>query len=108
MDNEKYELEKELKIVEQELDKEKTKRNIIMIALCSLLCGSACIAINDNFDSLMDVIGLIVGTIFLGGFLYYIATIAFILVTDWFTDISCLQSRKSALEEKVKTIQNNK
>ena len=31
MDNEKYELEKELEIVEQKLDKEKAKRNIIMI-----------------------------------------------------------------------------
>lgn len=108
MDNERYELEKELFIVDKKLEKEKSKRNIIMILLYSILCGFVLTAINKNFDTLADVLGLIITSIVFGGILYFITIFAFDAVTNSFTNITYLESRKSALEEKVKTIQNNK
>ena len=101
MDNEKYKLEKEYSIVDKKLEKEKEKRTIIMILIYSVICGLVCTAINDNFESFMDIIGLIIGSIFLGGFFYFITMTAFVFVTDSFTSITYLESRKKHLEEKL-------
>lgn len=96
MDNEKYELEKELVTVDKKLEKEKTKRNIIMILLCSILCGFI-------FSLLIDenILGLIIMSIIFGCILYFIVIFAFAFVTDSFTSITYLESRKKHLEEKL-------
>lgn len=102
MDNEKNRLEYELDVVEKQLDKEKRKRNIIMILLCSILCGCGMTAINDNFNSFIDIILLIIMSVFFGTIIYVVAILAFAAVTDLFTSITYLQSRKNHLEEKLK------
>lgn len=99
MNDERSKLEYELTVVEKKLDKEKRKRNIIMIVLCSVLCGF--FNDNDNFDTILDVVGLIVGSVFLGSILYIVAILTFAAVTDLFTSITYLQSRKNHLEEKL-------
>ena len=104
MDNEIYELEKEIFIVDRKLEKEKSKRNIIMILLSSLLCGFVLNAIIDNFDTVESILGLIISSIISGTILYFVSISAFAAVTDMFTDITHLKTRKSALEEKL----NNK
>lgn len=102
MDNERNRLEYELDVVEKKLDKEKRKRNIIMILLCSILCGCGMTAINDNFNSFTDIILLIIMSVFFGTIIYFVAILAFAAVTDLFTSITYLQSRKNHLEEKLK------
>ena len=103
MNEDRSKLEYELTVVEKKLDKEKRKRNIIMIVLCSILCGCGITAINDNFDSLTDIIFLIIMSVFFGTIIYVLSILAFAAVTDLFTSITYLQSRKNHLEEKLKT-----
>lgn len=97
MENEKYKLERKLIIADIKLDKEKSKRNIIMILLCSILCGFVFSLIIDE-----NILGLIVMSIIFGCILYFIVMFAFAFVTDSFTSITYLQNRKSALEEELK------
>lgn len=101
MNDERSKLEYELTVVEKKLDKEKRKRNIIMILLCSILCGCGMSAVNDNFDSFTDIILLIIMSIFFGTIIYVIAIMAFAAVTDLFTSVTYLESRKNHLEEKL-------
>lgn len=108
MDNEKYELEKELYNVDKKLEKEKGKRNIIMVVLFSILCGFIMYSISGGVDTLKNFLYFIIMSIVFGGILYFTTIATFAFVTDSFTSITYLESRKSALEEKVKTIQNNK
>lgn len=102
MDNERYELEKEYIAVDKKLEKEKGKRNIIMILLYSILCGFVFSIFIKN------IFGLIFISTISGIILYIITLFAFDAVTDLFTNITYLESRKKHLEEKLKTIQNNK
>ncbi len=97
MDNEKYKLERKSIIVDIKLEKEKSKRNIIMILLCSILCGFV-------FSLLIDesILGLIIMSIIFGCILYFIVMFAFVFVTDSFTSITYLESRKKHLEDKLK------
>lgn len=99
MDNERYELEKELIAVDKRLEKEKGKRTIIMIFLYSILCGFVFSVFIENF------VGLIVISFVSGTILFFITIYLPDAITNLFTDITHLQSRKSALEEKLKTIQ---
>lgn len=103
MNEDRNKLEYELTVVEKKLDKEKRKRNIIMIVLCSILCGCGITTINDSFDSLTDIIFLIIMSVFFGTIIYVLSILAFTVVTDLFTSIAYLQSRKNHLEEKLKT-----
>ena len=107
MDNQKDLLEQELINVDKKLQKEKSKRNIIMILLSSILCGFFLSIVIDNFDTIESILILIVISIISGSILYFISISAFFAVTDWFTDITPLRTRKNALEEKLKVMQSN-
>ena len=104
MNEDRSKLEYEITIVEKKLDKEKSKRNIIMIILSSILCGFVFSTVIDTFDTIESILILIVISIISGSILYFISISAFFAVTDWFTDIPHLKDRKSALEEKLNRI----
>ncbi len=101
MDEERSRLEYELTVVEKKLDKEKRKRNIIMIVLSSILCGIVMYTINGGVDALENFLYLIIMSIFFGTIIYILSILAFAAVTDLFTSITYLQSRKNHLEEKL-------
>lgn len=96
MDEDRSKLEYELTVVDKKLEKEKGKRTIIMILLYSILCGFAFSVFIENFFGLI-FLSSVSGTI-----LYIVTTFAPAAITELFTDITHLQSRKNALEDKLK------
>lgn len=97
MDNEKYKLERKLIIADIKLEKEKLKRDIIMVLLCSILCGFV-------FSLLIDenILSLIVMSIIFGCILYFIVMFAFAFASDSLTNTNCLESYKRHIEEELK------
>ena len=96
MDNEKYKLERKLIIADIKLEKEKSKRNIIMILIYSVICGLFLFDDNDG------ILGLIISSIILGGILFFITTIVFAFASDSLTNTNCLEAHKRHLEEEIK------
>ena len=96
MDEERSKLEYELSFIDKRLEKEKTKRILIMILIYSVLCGL--IIFKDN-DGIFD---LIFSSIILGGISTFVTSIVFVLVSDVFTNTTYLEYRKKRLEEKLK------
>lgn len=101
MNEDRNKLEYELTVVEKKLDKEKRKRNIIMIILSSILCGIVMYIISGGINTVEKFVYLIIMSIFFGTILYFVSISVFAAVTDYFTDIPHLKDRKSALEEKL-------
>ena len=104
MNEERSKLEYELIVVEKKLDKEKRKRNFIMVTLSSILCGIVMYTISGGINTLENFLYFIIMSIFFGTILYFVSISAFAAVTDLFTNIPHLKDRKSALEEKLNKI----
>lgn len=104
MNDERSKLEYELTVVEKKLDKEKRKRNIIMVFLSSILCGIVMYIISGGINTIEKFLYFIIMSIFFGTILYFVAIFTFSAITDLFTDIPHLKDRKSALEEKLHRI----
>ena len=102
MENEKYKLERKIVISDIKLAKEKSKRNIIMILLSSMLCGFVLSTVIDNFDTIESILILIVISVVLGSILYFVSISAFYFITDSFTNITQLESCKKYIEEELK------
>lgn len=96
MENEKYKLERKSIIVDIKLEKEKSKRNIIMILIYSVICGLFLFDDNDG------ILGLIISSIILGGISFFVTTIAFAFASDSLTNTNCLEAHKRHLEEEIK------
>lgn len=96
MGNEKYKLERKLIIADIKLEKEKSKRNIIMILIYSVICGLFLFDDNDG------ILGLILSSIILGSISFFITTIVFAFASDSLTNTNCLESYKRHIEEELK------
>lgn len=96
MDNEKYKLERKLIIADIKLDKEKSKRNIIMILIYSVICG---LFLFDDNDGIID---LILSSIIFGSLSFFVTTIVFTFSSDSLTNTNSLESYKRHIEEKLK------
>ena len=101
MENEKYRLERKSIIVDIKLEKEKTKRSIINVLLYSILSGLGLTSLNNDFDSITDILCLIIMSIIFGIILYFI-TLLFDGITNFFTETTQLESRKKYIEEELK------
>jgi len=98
MDNEKYKAERNLVIVDIKLEKEKTKKWVIMILLYSILSGIGMYAISGGFNTLKDFLCFIIMSIIFGSILVFI-TMVIDYVVVFFTDINSLEDRKKHLKD---------
>ena len=98
MNKDVYLLEIELENTRKVLDREKMKRNIIMGLLCSALDFWIFSLIRDT--SIADI----PAAIFLGFILYFAFISAFVLVTQWFTNIDAMEVRIKHIENEVERL----
>ena len=104
--DELYELEKRYYSVDKKLEKEKTKRILILICIYSFISGYIVSHFFDTID-LKAVLEIIVIAIISGVLLCIVPLLIFSFVTDLFTNISDLEDNKKYLTEEIKRIRRN-
>lgn len=102
--DELYELEKRFYSVDERLEKEKTKRNLILISVYTVFAGfiiSRFVKITD-----LEAIFFVVFFSLISGVLLWIVPLSvFSLITDLFTNINNLEDSKKYLAEEIKRSQ---
>jgi hypothetical protein len=100
---ERQKLQIELEKVSAKLDKQRTKRTIIMSLINSVVSYFVLAWINGSFpDGLKAVLINALISIILGFAAYVFHVSCFSVVTDLFTNIRALESRVKDLDEKIK------
>lgn len=111
MDKKRIELMMKFKETDDMLEKEKGKRDLIMVALSSLCCGTLFHIIQSNngspSKSIVEIFGLILVSVIVGGAVYFFSVGAFVLVTQSFTNIESLRSQLKSLEDQIKEIDHS-
>ena len=98
-----FDLENEFFCVDKELEKEKSKRNFILIAIYTIIA----IFITSNFfeiKSFKTIIIILVISLISGVVLWIVPLSIFQLVTEWFTNINGLDDRKKHLSERINNL----
>ena len=98
--DELFRLEKELFNVDKELEKQKGRRNLILIAVYAVIVG---FIISHFFKTinLETIFTIIIISLISGVVLWFVPLSIFQLVTEWFTNINGLDDRKKHLTERI-------
>lgn len=104
MNEKKRELLMELKEVDTKLEKEKLKRDLILIILSSIFCGMILYSIGHPFENFYGILILVIVSLIIGSALYFFSVNIYIFVTQSFTSIESLSSLLKNLEEQVREI----
>ena len=98
-----FDLERELFNVDKELEKQKGRRNLILIFFYSVIVG---LIISHFFKTIEfeTIITIIIISLILGVVLWIVPLSVFHLVTDLFTNINSLDVRKKHLTERINDI----
>ncbi len=101
-----FELEKEFSKVDKEVEKEKTKRNLILICIHTVISGFIASWFID-ITSIEATIELIVIALISGIALWSVPLLIFVLVTTLFTNVDSAEARKNYLEREINRIRDN-
>lgn len=101
-----FTLEKAYQQADKDLEKEKLKRNLILIGIYSVIIGYIVSRFIDPVN-LLAVIEIIVIALISGVAMHFVTIIIFVFVTNYFTNIDALESRKKHLAEEIMRIQKN-
>lgn len=98
-----FELEKELLKVDKDLEKEKVKRNLILISIHTVIAGCISSWFID-MNSLKAALELIVIALLSGIALWIVPLLIFQLVTKLFTNVDSAEARKKHLAKEIENI----
>lgn len=101
-----FELEKEFSKVDKEVEKEKTKRNLILICIHTVISGIIASWFIE-ITSIEAVIELVVIALISGIALWIVPLLIFVLVTKLFTNVDSAEARRNHLEREINRIRDN-